>query len=191
MSRTFPNRRLTSPSRAGGFTIVEVVMAMFVLSMMALMCAAVIPAATRSSHYTADYSQAQSLVMHKINQVQEAGYTNMNGPGLGQSGQDVVDGTPTSPTASANAGGSQSASFEFTTTDNLWRYFPGGANSSGTASTASNRPRGFLSIAPYSPSSVSGVYDFIQVTITVQWTDARGRTQNYGATTLVARNKVI
>jgi prepilin-type N-terminal cleavage/methylation domain-containing protein len=172
--------------RISGFTLLEVVLAVMIFSAMAMMFAAAMPLAARSVRYGNDWAQASSLVMHKINQLQEAGYTAMTGPGLGQSGAGIVDGTPTAP--STNANGNQSGSFEFTTTDNLATYFQGGSSADTT-----KRPRGYLTIAPYTPSlnSATSVYSMIQATVRIVWTDARGRQQSFALTTLVPRTPVL
>lgn len=163
---------------------------------MVLMVASVIPITAQAVRYSTDFSQAQTVVMKKIAQVQEAGYTNMTGPLLGQNGLDIVDGTPTTPAANAN--GDQTGSLEFTTTDNLWRFFPGGITSSGTQDTTSaTRPRGFIFFTPYTPSLISGsspaAYGTIRVTVVIQWWGwgSRGRMHSYTASTLVSRTPVL
>ena len=179
-----------------GFTLIEVMFALMVFMAMVVMVAAVIPITARAVRYSTDYNQAQILVMKKIAQIQEAGYTNMTGPLLGQNGLDIVDGTPSTP--ATNAQGDQTASFEFTTTDNVWRFFPGGATSSGTQDTTSTqRPRGYIFIAPFTTSAISGTsptaYGTIRVTVVVQWWGwgSRSRMQSYSATTLVSRTPVL
>lgn len=183
-------------TRAAGFTIIEVMFALMIFMAMVLMVASVIPITAQAVRYSTDFSQAQTVVMKKIAQVQEAGYTNMTGPLLGQSGLDIVDGTPTTPATNAN--GDQTGSLEFTTTDNLWRFFPGGMTSTGTQDTTSaTRPRGFIFFAPYTPSLISGsspaVYGTIRVTVVIQWWGwgSRGRMHSYTASTLVSRTPVL
>ncbi len=173
----------------------EVFLALIVLSALVVLVGAMIPLMARSVRASTDFSQAQSLAMHKIAQLQEAGYSNIEGARLNQNGLKIVDGTGTAPLSNSN--GDKSASLEFTTTDNLWRYFPIGTTSSGTQdTTSSNRPRGYIFIAPYTPSAVtvSGVtrYPMIQVTVVVQWWGwgSRNQMKNYSTSILLSETAV-
>jgi prepilin-type N-terminal cleavage/methylation domain-containing protein len=176
--KSYSKRRI----RQQGFTMVEVVMSLIIFTVMALLTAAVVPISARSVRYGNDYTQAATLAMHKVNQLQEAGYANMN-RNLNSLG--VVDSNATLPTTTANASGAASGASTFTTKDNLATYFIGGASA----------PAGNLSVAPYTPSGVTvgGVttYSIIQVTIEVRWRDARGRSQNYFTKTLISKNPIL
>ena len=181
--------------RRAGFTFVEVFLSLIVLTSLLVLVGAMIPMMARSARYASDFSQAQSLTMHKIAQLQEAGYANIEGARLNQNVLDIVDGTGTAPLNNGN--GDQSATLEFTTTDNVWRYFPGGATTSGTQNTTSStRPRGYIFISPYTPSvvTVDGVtrYNMIQITVTVQWWGwgSRNQMHHYSTSTLLSRTVV-
>lgn len=186
---------LSRPRRCRrGFTLFEVILALAIFTAMITMVGAMIPITIQAVRYSADYNQAQGLVLKKIAQLQEAGYSNMDAPTLGQSGMDIVDGTPSTPATNAN--GDQTGSFEFTTTDNLWRFFPGGQNANGTQNTTSaQRPRGYIFIEPFTPSAVSGsspvVYTVIRATVVVQWWNTRGRMQSYASSTLLSQTPVL
>lgn len=183
-----PRRR----RRQGGFSIVETMLALIIFTLMTMMVAAVLPTAARSSRMGNDYSQAVTVVLHKINQLQETGYSRMTGPQLGQSGLDVVDGTPSSPASNAN--GDQSASFEFTTTDNLLSYFPGS-----NGGDANSKPHGYIDIAPWTPSASTDtssgtpvtIYGMIQATVRIVWTDTHGASRNFSMTTLIPRTPML
>lgn len=182
--------------QAKGFTIIEVMFALMIFMAMVLMVASVIPITAQAVRYSTDFNQAQTVVMKKIAQIQEAGYNNMTGPLLGQNGLDVVDGTPTTPASNSN--GDQTGSLEFTVTDNIWRFFPGGTTTAGAQDTSSlTRPRGFIFFAPYTASAISGtsptVYGTIRVTVVVQWWGwgSRGRMHSYSASTLVSRTPIL
>ncbi|MBB6049742.1 prepilin-type N-terminal cleavage/methylation domain-containing protein [Armatimonas rosea] len=178
-----------------GFTFFEVMLAMMILSSMIVLAGMTLPIMARSVRYASEFNQAQMLVMHKIAQLQEAGYSNIEGSQLNQNGLMIIDGTGTAPLNNAN--GDVSTTVEFTTTDNLWRYFPGGMTSSGTQDTTSaTRPRGYIFIEPFTPSVVTTgsttSYNLIRVTVTVQWWGWGGVSQmhHYSASTLISKTLV-
>jgi len=170
--------------------MVEVVLSLVVLMFMVLLVAAVLPISLRNSRYNSDFSQATSLIQHKINQLQDAGYTNMTGPLLGGNGLSIVDGNPGTP--ATNDRGTESATFEFTEHDHLWEFFNGGMDADGNRVTTGNRPRGYLYIAPYTPSAYTNAagqpeYGLIRATVTVQWWTSKGNMQSLSGTTLIPR----
>lgn len=182
--------------RRRGFTLFEVILALAIFSAMIVMVGAMIPITIQAVRYSTDYNQAQTVVMKKIAQLQEAGYTNINGPSLGQNNLDIVDGTPTTP--ATNTEGSQTATFEFTVTDNLWRFFGGGTNTNGTQNTSSTRrPRGYIFIEPYIPSLITGsspaTYSMIRATVVIQWWGwgSRSRMKSYTASTLLSQTPAL
>jgi prepilin-type N-terminal cleavage/methylation domain-containing protein len=164
-----------------GFTMMEVILSLFIFTLMALIVTAAIPISARSIRYGNDYVQAATLAMHKVNQVQEAGYANMNRSLNGT--YLVVDTNGSLPNSNTN--GTASGTASFTLRDNLSSYFVGGVSD----------PAGILSIAPYAPSMsvVGGVtsYSVIEVTIEVRWRDVRGKQQNYFTKTLVSKNPIL
>lgn len=190
--------RLNSQLGRGGrpnhaFTIMEVVLSLVIVLFMVVMVAAVVPSSLRTSRYSADYSQAASLVQHKINQLQDAGYSGMTGPNLGGNGLDIVDGNPSTP--ATNTLGDQTASFEFTQRDHLWQYFQGGMDSTGAQVTGANSPRGYIYLAPYGPSAYTNTagateYGLVRATVTVQWWTSKGNMQSFSGTTLLPRATV-
>lgn len=171
-------------------SFVEVIIALFCVTMFAVMIGATIPIATRANSNNRTYAAALAICAHKLQQCQSAGFTAMTGPLLGQSGRLIVDGTPSTP--ASNAGGASVASFEFSDTESLWQTFPSGTTSAGTKSTGSLRPVGTLSIAPYAPSLISGsgaaaIYGLIQVTATITWYDSKGLSHSVSLDTMVPR----
>ena len=194
MSTSFLAKQRSKRNRAG-FTFFEVLLAMVILTSMIIIVGATLPIMARSVRYASDFNQAQSLVMHKIAQLQEAGHANIEGNILNQNNLKIIDGTGTAPQGNAN--GNVTATVEFTTTDNLWRYFPGGANTNGTQNTTSaTRPRGYIFIEPFIPSAVVNgsvtTYNLIRVTVTVQWWGwgSRGIMHHYSASTLISKTLV-
>jgi type II secretory pathway pseudopilin PulG len=184
-----------SRRHSSAFTFFEVLLAMVILTSMIIIVGATIPIMARSVRYASDFNMAQSLVMHKIAQLQEAGYANIEGNILNQNNLKIIDGTGTAPQANAN--GDKSATVEFTTTDNLWRYFPGGSNTNGTQNTTSaTRPRGYVFIEPFLPSAIvngsTTTYSLIRITVTVQWWGwgSRNQMHEYSASTLISKTLV-
>lgn len=173
--------------RRAALSLAETLIALGVFLAMVWMAATLLPATAGLNRASADYAVAQNLVAGKRAQLLELGYYGMNGPALGQSGKGLVDGTPATPTSAQNAGGSRSATFEFTQTDGLVAYFSG-------AAVSAIAPRGFVYLAPYDPSAqvVSGstVYGFIRATVTVQWRTTRGQLRSFSQTTLIPRVKL-
>lgn len=168
--------------RRGGFTLMEVMLALMVFTLMALLTAAVIPMSARSVRYGNDYVQAATLVSHKVNQLQEAGYLNMN-RNLANTTYKVVDGNGSLPTASSNTTGTKSGSATFTDMDELDTYFVGGVS----------EPKGTIAIAPFAPSlnSKTGAYSVIEATVTVNWRDVRGRSQSFAVKTFVTTQPIL
>jgi len=153
-----------------GFTLIEVIFAIAIFLLMGLMIAAVVPTAVRSARQGNTYALATSLVRHKIDQLQKAGYDKMNGPGLGQNDTDIVDGTPTN----ANANGTADITFNFATTDKLAQVFPSGAT-------------GTIRVKPYSPSVSGTTASVIQATVTVTWREAGRPVSSVSMTTLIPK----
>lgn len=148
-----------------GLGLVEVMFSLFLFMMMALMFAAVIPAATRSSKYTSSYSMAAQIAQHKIDQIRNAGYAKCNGASLAT--LNVID------SATPIATNGTAETFSFTTADNLLAYFPSGAT--GTVTTDN-----------YAPSSTGTGFNIRQVTITLTWRDGGGPTSSFSTSALVA-----
>ena len=163
--------------------LIEAVFALFLLLLMALLLASTLPISARSARMSADYIAAQALVNKKITQLQNAGYGKINGPSLGQGGEAIVDGAPTLPTATKNAGGDQSFAFPFTVADSLQTLV--GVN----AATGANAAVGTIAFEPYLPSAAtaSGVttYSLIRATVSVRWADSRGKLHQASGSTLI------
>jgi type II secretory pathway pseudopilin PulG len=165
------------------FTMLEVVLSVLFFTMMTLLVAVSIPMAARSSRQSSDTVQASSLLRHKIDQLQGAGYSQMNGVDLKR--LNVIDnagmGVLNSPNPTANANGDQSGDAPFTRADNLEAFFV----------NASSHPEGHIEIAPYQPSvkgSGGGTYyTVIQATVSVRWKDTRGQVRSLSMRTLIPK----
>ena len=159
--------------------MMEVVLALVIFTMMALMTAALVPMAARSNRYGNDFSQAATLAMHKVNQLQEAGYDNMNRNLYGT--LLVVDSNGSLPTA--NTSGSSSSNAAFTTRDNLTSYFVGGTSN----------PSGTIYLAPFTPSldATTSAYSVIEARVVINWKDVRGRQQSFSMKTLISKSPVL
>lgn len=161
------NISATSTSRKSrtALGLIEVIFALFLFMMMALMFAAVIPVATRSSKYSSSYSMASQIAQHKVDEIREAGYAKCNGAGLDS--LDLID----SATAIQTVGTAET--FSFTTTDNLLSYFPSGAT-------------GTVTIDNYAPSSTGTGFNIRQATITITWRERGAPTSSFSTTALVS-----
>lgn len=150
------------------------------------MVAITLGTSARSNQQSGGFLVARTLVASKLSQLQAAGYSALNGPGLGQAGAKIVDGNPTSPTEQENAVGAASATFAFTQTNQLAQFFP--------AENGTSDARGRIFIAPYPPSKVTtpsgDTYPLIQATVEVQWRDSSGLPHTYSETTLIPRNRL-
>ena len=167
-------------------SLIEVLVALFCMVVLVLMVGTAVPLAIRGNQNNQAFMVATTACLHKLRQCQAAGFTAMTGPLLGQSGRQIVDGTPTTP--ASNSGGGQTGSFAFTDTDTLWKVMPSGLNPDGTKNTGTFRPQGSLTIAPYTPSLISGTnYGLIQVTATVLWYDTRNLPHRISMHTMVPR----
>ena len=134
--------------RCAGFTLVEMMIALFVFGMMISLFGALVPIADQGSRSGSGYAQAALLAQHKIDQVRQGGFSKLNAGQMVTMG--IIDananGTPmtTATPAGLPAG---ATSYSFTGVDNLVDsgankgYFPAGA-------------QGVLSLSPPSASRV-------------------------------------
>ncbi|CAN5380914.1 hypothetical protein BH11ARM1_BH11ARM1_02550 [soil metagenome] len=79
--------------RRGGFTWIEVMMAIVLVSLTASMFVALVPMAAQSQTLTGSYQQASSLVQHKVDQLRAVGYGRLNYTELHNAG--IIDASPT------------------------------------------------------------------------------------------------
>jgi len=185
-------RRRAAPRRAGrpaGFTLVEMMIAVFVFVMMTALFGAILPIAGRGGRSGASYAQAALLAQHKIDQVRQGGFNKLNGVQLATMG--VIDadarGAPLAAVVPAGMPNG-TVSYSFTAVDNLVDngankgYFPAGA-------------QGTLSLSPALAAqggSAPAPAQALQVTITLTWqtTGGAGGAPNgsaYSAHTILAR----
>jgi len=78
-------------ARLRGFTLIEVLVAAFILLLMAMMVAAVVPISARGTHQSRSYTQTVLLAQRKIDQLQELTYNNVEGPTIKQGTEPIVD----------------------------------------------------------------------------------------------------
>ncbi len=96
--------KLRGRARRGGFTLIEVSLALIVFLMMTLMFAAVFPMTIRASRMSNNYANAALIAQHKIDELRGIGYDGLdptnggnkisNLPSLGYT--DTISTTPTS-----------------------------------------------------------------------------------------------
>src|SRR5687767_7709995 len=61
-----------------GYTLIEVLVALFLVALGAILFTAMMPMSARGSHMVGNYQQASSLVQHKIDQLRAVGYGRLN-----------------------------------------------------------------------------------------------------------------
>ena len=92
-------------------TLVEVVVAIFVMTFVVLMYAAMLPMAAKTAKMNGNASQALSLCQHKVDQMRAVGYGRLNYTELKAAG--IVDASPTA------------SPYSFTGVDQLSSFFTG------------------------------------------------------------------
>jgi prepilin-type N-terminal cleavage/methylation domain-containing protein len=95
-----------------GYTLIEVLVSLFVISMGAIMYTATLPMAAKGSRMVGNYQQASSLVQHKIDQLRAIGYGRLDYTNL-LAALDIIDAAPTG------------SPYSFTTVDSLSSIYPG------------------------------------------------------------------
>lgn len=65
-----------------GFTLVEIMLALFVFGMITLLFGAIFPVASRAGHTAGNYAEAAMIGQRKIDQCRQAGYANIYGSGV-------------------------------------------------------------------------------------------------------------
>lgn len=92
------------------FSLVEVMVALFIVAAGAVMYYALMPMSFKTGAMVSNYQQASSLVQHKIDQLRGVGYGRLTYAELRNAG--IIDSSPTT------------APFTFKTVDNLNSVFP-------------------------------------------------------------------
>jgi hypothetical protein len=93
-----------------GYTFIEVLVALFLVSMGAILFTSMMPMSARGSRMVGNYQQASSLVQHKIDQLRAVGYGRLTHTELRAAG--IVDASPTS------------SPYQFTGVDALTGIYP-------------------------------------------------------------------
>lgn len=86
---------MTRAVKRRGFTLVEVMLAMFVVAIGVLAFAALYPTAAKSSRMNGFYAQAISAGQHKVDQLRAVGYGRLTYSELRAAG--IIDAAPTLP----------------------------------------------------------------------------------------------
>lgn len=167
-----------APRRRTGFTLIEMMIALFVFGMMVTLFGALMPIAGLGSRSSGSYAQAALLAQHKVDQVRQGGFHNLTGSQLVNMGiiDANADGTPMT-TAVPSGLPAGTTSYSFTAVDTLVDsgtnkgYFPTGA-------------QGVISLSPAlsgQGGSAPQVAQALQVTVTLTWPKSVGATSNGSA----------
>ena len=190
-------RRDTAPTHrhkkraAHAFTLIEVMFAIYILLIMALMFSAVSVSATRSSRFGNSYNQAMSLAQHKIDQLQDEGFdkaltpTVLYGKELDDPAVNYATGNSPAPTVYGVLPATNSY-FKgyFTSVDKLNQYFV--TQKSGTQYTP-NSAQGYIEITPYPKTPVPAIVYNLSVKITITWQDAGYAKSTYTTEAVLTR----
>jgi len=174
------------PPRRAGFTLIEMMIAVFVFGMMITLFGAFMPIAGQGSRSGSSYAQAALLAQHKIDQVRQGGFNKLNaGQMVNMNIIDAnADGTPKAAAVPAGLPAG-TTSYSFADVDNLVDdavnkgYFPAGA-------------QGILSLSPAlggQGGSAPATAQALQVTVTLTWSKSVGATTNdsaYSTHTIIA-----
>lgn len=181
-----PHHRRRSHS---AFMMIEVLFAIFILVIMALMFGAVSVSATRASRFSNSYNQAMSIAQHKIDEFQNKGYTNSSNPSalyadnvLDDPSVNYGPGNEPAPTISPGLPATGSYKGYFTNVDNLSQYFVAKKDAAGKLTTDS--VHGEVLIKPYNAST-------LQVTITIKWQDNGYAQSSYTTQAIITKESSI
>lgn len=95
--------------RRKGFSLVEVIIAIFLIALGATILGAIFPLASKSGKMVGNHEQAASIVQHKIDQLRGVGYGRLTWSELYDAG--IIDSKTTQP-------------YEFTGVDELAKIYP-------------------------------------------------------------------
>lgn len=148
--------------RRRGFTLVEIMIAVVIFTLMILACAAAFPVALRAGHAGNNYAQAALIAQHKIDQCREQGYSSIyRGAGVAVTklgDLNIVDDNSGQANPAGYPAGSEA--YTFTAADNL---------------AASNFPAGTKGTLIIGPPNTGGashwtpVGQIVQVTVVIAW----------------------
>jgi len=99
----------TSRYRKYGFSLAEVIIAIFLIALGAVMLGAMFPMASKTGKMVGNHEQAASIVQHKIDQLRGVGYGRLTFSELYDAG--IIDNKSTQP-------------YEFTQADELAKIYP-------------------------------------------------------------------
>lgn len=146
----------------GGFTLIEIMLAFLLFTLMVLGCAAAFPRALQAGHAGSSYAQATLAAQHKVDQCREQGYSSVYaGAGViapKLASLNIAD----AGSGTANPAGypSGSMSYTFTASDNLAASsFP-----AGTTGTLIVGPPNTGAAPSWTPTG-----QVVQVTVIIAW----------------------
>lgn len=105
-----PNRGPSGPRARRGYSLIEVMVATFLLTMGVLVFTALAPVSAKASKMNGNYAQALSIAQHKVDQLRAVGYGRLNHADL--LAAEVVDASPSA------------VPYRFDTAEGLANYYP-------------------------------------------------------------------
>ena len=161
-----------------GFSLVEVALALIILTMMGVMFGAVFPMATRGAQYGSNYAQATQIAQHKMDQLRSAQYTRVVSQ-TSLAGLAIIDNPqPSGYPMNVNGG----AAYSFTTVDGL-------VSSGAAQGYFAPGSTGIITVCDYAalhPSSGIAAGKMAYVTVTLSWTGGGVSDGSYSTSAIIA-----
>ncbi|MCX6376861.1 MAG: type II secretion system protein [Armatimonadetes bacterium] len=96
-------------NKSSGYTLMEVIMSLFVLGVITLMFASTAPSASKMAYMNGQYAQAASLCQHKIDQMRAVGFGRLT---YAELHPEIIDDSPSTPP------------YSFAVVDSVSEYLP-------------------------------------------------------------------
>lgn len=113
--RLYKNKKLANFPRQSGFTLLEVMISLSIITAMVIIFAGTLHSSAQSGRLNGQYAQATSLCQHKVDQLRAIGFGRLNYTEMKNAG--IIDSTPaTSP-------------YTFMVTDEVGTYLPAASTS--------------------------------------------------------------
>jgi hypothetical protein len=170
-------------NRTTGTTFVEVILALIVFLMMALVFSAVCPMSYKAAQTANYYSEAEEICQHKLDELRGAGYSRLDygttpvGCDLGPAGLMIVDSMSSPPAA-----GTYPATYYFTNTDNI-------VNNGSNIGLFPTGAVGTIVVNDFHNINANVPATYVkQITVSITWTTVGNPARTYSVTGLMAES---
>ena len=209
MNKRHKKNNFSIARKPRGFTVLEVILSFFILLLMALMAAAVIPVTLRATRSANTYELASAIAQKKLDQLMDPAIgfknlqlANLQGTIVDATGTDSsacafndpapsVTGSYTAATASYT--GDYAVKAYFTKIDNLVSKMDDGTAPCSGVNSRNTIPgynvHGQVDISAW-PKNVTPVI-MMQATVTITWQTTGSRAQTYTLTSLIPKSNIL